>query len=134
MKIPCETEVFYNARRTLRDPTASLAAKDDAAKALEESKDYFDLRAVRDHKQHRLMVGFDIPKPAPWRYRFADWISGGALTRARDAEKFWNAESNEGWMFAISRASALQQIAAEAKPTSNATVKRMARMAREALK
>ena len=95
------------------------------------------------------------------RERIADWISGGALTRLAQAEhdrwdeatvaeaqareatarayatqvdlQKWQRESNEGWSTATTRLLALQSIAAQEKPTSNATVKRMARIAREAL-
>ena len=82
-----------------------------------------------------------------FRDKLADWISGGALTRARE----WSEYEAELARRAEKRASdwkdnaailamrchkahdALDAIAAEEKPTSNATVKRMARMAREAL-
>ena len=88
------------------------------------------------------------------RERIADWISGGALTRAvKSAKAFeddgakwfdiainaqdradkWQRESNEGWTTATTRLIALQSIIAQEKPTSNATVKRMARIAREAM-
>lgn len=62
-----------------------------------------------------------------WRERLADWISGGALTMSQDGyceEQYLKDKYRE----------ALRDIAAQEKPTSNATVKRMARMAREALK
>lgn len=88
------------------------------------------------------------------RERIADWISGGALTRAVESAKAfekngaicfdiamsaqaraekWQSESNEGWTTATTRLLALQSIAAQEKPTSNATVRRMARIARQAL-
>ena len=61
--------------------------------------------------------------------RLADWLSGGALTRARwvalrgenFAEKLWKAEDT------------LRAIAAMETPGANATVRRMARIAREAM-
>jgi hypothetical protein len=67
-----------------------------------------------------------------WRLRhyrsaLANWISGGEIY-------MWKQNSNDGWRLAIRRQDALQIIAAQEKPTSNATVRRMARMAREALK
>lgn len=75
-----------------------------------------------------------------FRERIADWISGGALTRERALCRFWaNAYDREfrrhtGQIHSRSRLDhALHRIAAEEKPTSNATVKRMARIAREAL-
>ena len=65
--------------------------------------------------------------------KLADLISGGALTRARSDLRRWQAESNHGWTIAILRAHALQHIAAMETPSANATVKRMAKTAREAL-
>lgn len=62
-----------------------------------------------------------------WRMKLADWISGGALTMSQDGY------CEEQYLSFRYRA-ALRDIAAQEKPTSNATVKRMARMAREALK
>lgn len=83
-----------------------------------------------------------------FRDKLADWISGGALTRAREwseyeaglarlAERRANEWSDMAALQA-GRAAVFRRIlgtiAAEEKPTSNATVRRMARMAREALK
>jgi hypothetical protein len=86
------------------------------------------------------------------REKLADWISGGALTRAMQNLAFEEnsssaikdihlgsiREANTDF-FAMCRVAkklktALDRIAAEEKPTSNATVKRMAKIAREALK
>jgi hypothetical protein len=79
-----------------------------------------------------------------WRNRLADWITGGALTRAEQCRieslktinrMARNREAelrNEVAAWNI-REHALRSIAAQEKPTSNATVRRMARMAREAL-
>lgn len=61
--------------------------------------------------------------------KIADRISGGALTRARD----WQDNAAILALRCHKAHDALDAIAAEEKPTSNATVKRMARMAREAL-
>lgn len=88
------------------------------------------------------------------RERIADWISGGALTRAvKSAKAFdddgakwfdiaiaaqaraekWQREANDGWCAAALRMLALQDITACETPKANATVKRMARIAREAM-
>lgn len=53
-----------------------------------------------------------------WRERLADWISGGVLPDAKAEEDL---------------RAALRDIAAMETPGANATVKRMARRAREAL-
>ena len=65
------------------------------------------------------------------REQLADWISGGAITR-RDA--IINRMAEEHARKFANLENGLQSIAAQEKPTSNATVKRMARIAREALK
>ena len=89
-----------------------------------------------------------------YRERLADLICGGALTRARDkladaagvirhaarvAERAedraseylaWGNERHADWLKAHA---ALRAIIAQERPTSNATVKRCARIAREAL-
>lgn len=68
-----------------------------------------------------------------FRERLADWISGGALTQAREHAD-WHQKSWGAWsMRAVFLCDTLHRIAAEEKPTSNATVRRMARIAREAL-
>jgi hypothetical protein len=61
-----------------------------------------------------------------WRVKLADWISGGALTASQEGyceEQYLRHKYQE----------ALRDVAAQEKPTSNATVRRMARMARGAL-
>ena len=68
------------------------------------------------------------------RHKLADWISGGALTEADAAIDAWKRESNDGWTAAICRLVALQSIIACETPGANGTVKRMARIARGALK
>jgi hypothetical protein len=61
------------------------------------------------------------------RERLAGWISGGALTRKRgDLLYFIEAASK--------RREALNAITAQETPSANATVRRMVRIAREALK
>jgi len=62
-----------------------------------------------------------------FRDRLADWISGGELSRLRK-------EMNWAWITAIGRSDALHRIAAMETPHSNATVRRMAKAAREAMK
>jgi len=83
-----------------------------------------------------------------FRERLADLISGGALTRdiainringdtIKSNENAARSAHRDAMVFAgIAKkyGAALREIAAEAKPTSNATVRRMARIAREALK
>ena len=64
------------------------------------------------------------------RERIADWISGGALSHAR-----WQAQRLGGfaktWHNAYTKAYArLDRIAAQETPGANATVRRMARIAR----
>ena len=74
------------------------------------------------------------------REKLADWISGGALTRAR-AHLALSHDQGDAWMersFVFedrNRASrnALRTIAAMETTSANATVKRMAKTAREAL-
>ena len=65
-----------------------------------------------------------------FREKLADWISGGALTRERQS-------TLKNAMFVaeilMRNASALYKIAAMETPKANATVRRMARIAREAL-
>ena len=83
-----------------------------------------------------------------FRERLADWITGGALTRALDVERValcryevavdWRADCADKYMRAvdsmISLRAALDRIAAMETTTANATVRRMAKVAREALK
>ncbi len=67
------------------------------------------------------------------RYKLADWISGGLITFWYD--KYVESQINYGtekckvWRLEYG----LNDIAAQEKPTSNATVRRMARMARETI-
>ena len=68
------------------------------------------------------------------RHKLADWLSGGALTEAEAAIAAWKRESNDGWTVAICRLAALQSIISCENPGANATVRRMARIAREAIK
>lgn len=82
-----------------------------------------------------------------FRERIADWISGGALSRCLQWADLCQAETDRaraemhGALLDIRAAekrasrnhNALMLIAAEEKPTSNATVKRMARIARQAM-
>lgn len=62
-----------------------------------------------------------------WRTKLADWISGGAITRATE-------DWTEGWEKAWELDCAMQAIIACETPNANATVKRMAKIAREAVK
>lgn len=68
-----------------------------------------------------------------WRERLADWISGGALADARAEtrlhEQLWEESSDREYLFS----EAMRDIAAMETPNANATVKRMAKRAREAL-
>jgi len=78
------------------------------------------------------------------RNRTADWISGGALTEARNdaAHAIFERQelARECRILRIQsdqaaiRGAALRRIAAMETPGANATVKRMAQAAREALK
>ena len=61
-----------------------------------------------------------------WRERLADWISGGELSRLL----MQNDQLNEAYW---AQRDALHKIAACETPGANATVKRMARLAWEAL-
>lgn len=69
-----------------------------------------------------------------WRERLADWISGGAVTRAKK-NKFDDVQLIVGSLVVQRNKckSTLERIAAMETPGANATVKRMARLAREAL-
>ena len=74
------------------------------------------------------------------REKLADWISGGALTRARrladcqmEEAEFWYIEATNADRLCDGRLTALRAIAAMETPSANATVKRMAKTAREAL-
>lgn len=75
-----------------------------------------------------------------FREKLADWISGGEMSRYKKSRDFWHSEANRfekhAWRifdkYGLLRA-ALTQIAEQETPSANATVKRMARIAREAL-
>ena len=66
--------------------------------------------------------------------RFADWLTGGALTRLRveNAALREECEAQERRLDAYS--TALAVIAVQETPAANATVRRMAKIARDALK
>lgn len=68
-----------------------------------------------------------------WRERLADWISGGAFSAAMSVARFSTSEMLRKHNIAAVRRNALLKIAAQETPSANATVKRMARIAREAL-
>ncbi len=61
-----------------------------------------------------------------WRERLADWISGGRLAGYMAATRDLNRQC-------LNMDVALRDIAAMETPNANATVKRMAKRAREAL-
>lgn len=67
------------------------------------------------------------------RERIADWISGGALTKAMIRSISWRRNADH-WADQHDNAmDALRQITALETPKANATVRKMARIAREAL-
>ena len=79
------------------------------------------------------------------REQLADWISGGAITQRNailtrrneiidSMDRCVNRMAEEHARKFANLANGLHAIAAQEKPTSNATVKRMARIARDALK
>ena len=68
------------------------------------------------------------------RERIADWISGGAVTMWHNNWAF-EVDDKLYWVeLASHRRDALVEIAAMETPGANGTVKRMAKLAREALK
>lgn len=69
-----------------------------------------------------------------FREKLADWISGGALSDAR--RQLFIVTASRDWHMKQSGSAieALRAIAARETPSANATVKRMARIAREAIK
>lgn len=75
------------------------------------------------------------------REQLADWISGGALTRAKISAQI-DEENRVLWRYRASKRNreiaelnaALRGIIMHETPKANATVRRMARIAREALK
>lgn len=68
-----------------------------------------------------------------FREKLADWISGGALSRARDDAEWLERKRSQWATRAIVSQDALSCIAAMETPGANATVRRMAKTAREAL-
>lgn len=65
--------------------------------------------------------------------RIADWISGGSVSQAREDLKWVDKKRMQWADMAMKRDDALRRIAACETPGANATVRRMARIAREAL-
>lgn len=72
-----------------------------------------------------------------FRERLADWISGGALSEARrqraaqeERAEMWCNRAVDNGQMGMKYLQRCERIAAEERPTSNATVKRMARIAR----
>lgn len=68
-----------------------------------------------------------------WRHKLADWISGGELSRLTDDNRNFPGAIVAAYEASFKRRVALRAIAACETPKANATVKRMARMAREAM-
>ena len=64
------------------------------------------------------------------RERIADWISGGALTLARSDFRALEYTLEMAWASNRERHEQLRRIAAQETPSANATVRRMARIAR----
>lgn len=65
--------------------------------------------------------------------RLADWLTGGALTRARAERDRCNGNTEFWYSVAQRHKDALRTIAAMKTPHANATVTRMAKVAKEAL-
>ena len=68
-----------------------------------------------------------------FREKLADMISGWALTRALDDAEWLDRKRGQWASLAIENHEALRRIAAMETPGANATVRRMAKTAREAL-
>jgi hypothetical protein len=68
------------------------------------------------------------------REKIADWITGGDFSKSVKVVQRATALAEKMHEVAKLRAQALQAIAAMETPSANATVRRMARTAREALK
>ena len=64
------------------------------------------------------------------RERIADWITGGKLTDARNNFKAMEHSLTKAWGSSRERQSRLDRIAFHETPGANATVRRMARIAR----
>lgn len=67
------------------------------------------------------------------REKLADWISGGALTEEISRSDFWRRSAFHWEGEHRNAVDALGQITALETPNANATVRKMARIAREAL-
>ncbi|WP_395543230.1 hypothetical protein [Neotabrizicola sp. sgz301269] len=67
------------------------------------------------------------------RERIADWISGGALSRQKTRDYTWAAACASSALQVTKLKIHLECIAACETPGANATVRRMAKIAREAL-
>jgi hypothetical protein len=61
------------------------------------------------------------------------WNPWKEIKRLRDKVETYNSVARENYYTLANLEGALHEIAAQEKPTSNATVRRMARIAREAL-
>ena len=64
------------------------------------------------------------------RERIADWISGGKLSEARSDFRALEHTLEMAWASNRERQEQLRRIAAQETPNANATVRRMARIAR----
>jgi hypothetical protein len=76
-----------------------------------------------------------------WRYRLADWISGYRLSQHRESANAWfrysqaaDVQAAEAQVVAYRLREALDRITAICTPGANATVRKMAAIAEEALK
>jgi hypothetical protein len=67
-----------------------------------------------------------------FRESLADWISGGEVTRTIDSLKVIHGLIEQKNHILVKQRQALRRIAAMETPNANATVKRMAKTAREA--
>lgn len=67
------------------------------------------------------------------RERIADWISGGKLSDEYWSKQCWISISDNLERDNNRLVKAINEIISQEKPTSNSTVKRMARIAKEAL-
>lgn len=68
-----------------------------------------------------------------FREKLADWISGGKLTNAKDDYGILLGLYNIELDLNVHYENALRHIMAQETPTANATVKRMAKIARDAV-
>jgi len=64
------------------------------------------------------------------RERIADWISGGEIKAERRNIKLLSIALDAAWASNKERQTRLDRIATQATPSANATVRRMARIAR----